>query len=102
MIIDKQVTGFLDFIRERGVAGLAVGFVMGTSVQKVVNSFVEDLLNPLIGMMTGSAQSLSSLKAGPFAVGNFISTVLNFLILALVIYLVFKVLGLDKIDKKNS
>ena len=38
------LVGFVDFIRERGVMGLAIGFVLGTSVQKVVTAMVDDLI----------------------------------------------------------
>ena len=38
--------GFLEFIRERGVLGLAIGFILGGSVTKVVSAFLADILNP--------------------------------------------------------
>jgi large conductance mechanosensitive channel len=41
--------GFLNFIREQGVVGLAVGFILGGSVSKVVTSLVTDIINPVLG-----------------------------------------------------
>ena len=45
--------GFLDFIREQGVVGLAVGFILGGAVSKLVASLVNDLINPLLGAALG-------------------------------------------------
>lgn len=100
--IGKQVSGFFDFIRERGVAGLAIGFVMGSAVQKVVTAFVADIINPLVGFVSGSSEKLSSFTVGPFAIGDFLSTLIDFLILAAVIYFFFKVLKIEAVDKPKS
>jgi len=91
--------GFLDFVRERGVMGLAIGFVLGTAVQKVVTAFVNDLLNPIISILLGRAENFKDFKVGDFLIGDFIMVTLDFVILCLVIYTVFKVLGLEKLDK---
>lgn len=98
----KAFGGFLDFVRERGVMGLAIGFVLGTAVQKVVTAFVNDLLNPIISILLGRAQNLKEFKVGDFLVGDFIMVTLDFVILCLVIYTVFKLLGLEKLDKPQK
>ncbi len=102
MNMEKQMTGFLDFIRERGVVGLAIGFVMGSAVQKVVTAFVDDLVNPIINTVLGGAKRFETFAVGPFQIGDFASTLLDFLVLAFVVYYVFKIVGLDKIDKKKD
>jgi large conductance mechanosensitive channel len=94
--------GFLDFVRERGVMGLAIGFVLGTAVQKVVTAFVVDIVNPTIGVFMGRAEGLRTFTVGPFLIGDFLSVTLDFLLLILIIYLVFKVLGLDRLDKAKE
>ena len=94
--------GFIDFVRERGVMGLAIGFVLGSSVQKVVTSFVTDIVNPLVGLFLGRADGLKNFAIGQFMIGDFISTLIDFLILALIIYFVFKALQLEKLDKQKS
>lgn len=43
-----QAIGFFQFIREQGVMGLALGFILGTAVSKVVISFSNDIINPII------------------------------------------------------
>ncbi len=97
----QAVSDFLDFIRERGVMGLAIGFVLGSSVQKVVTAFVTDMVAPFIGILLGRADGLKTFAVGPFLIGDFISVTIDFLILALVIYLLFKGLGLEKLDKQK-
>lgn len=92
--------GFVDFIRERGVMGLAIGFVLGSSVQKVVTALVDDIINPFINIVAGRADDFREFAVGPFLIGDFISVLVDFLILAAVVYFVFRGLGLDKLDKK--
>lgn len=98
--------GFMNFIREQGVIGLAVGFVIGGAVSKVVTALVTDIINPLVGVVLGSANGLAdaSAKIGDISImyGDFISVTVDFLIIAAVVYLSFKWLKLDKLDKKKE
>ena len=96
----SALVGFVDFIRERGVMGLAIGFVLGTSVQKVVTAFVNDIVNPFITLFLGRAESFAKFSLGPFAIGDFISVSIDFLVLLAIIYFIFKGLGLTTLDKK--
>lgn len=98
----QHLTGFFDFLRERGVAGFAIGFILGGAAQKLVQALMEDIVNPLIGLSLGRVDSLSEYTVGAFKVGDFISVFINFLILALVVYLVFKILRLEKLDKPKE
>jgi len=98
--------GFLNFIREQGVVGLAVGFILGGAVSKVVSSLVEDIINPIIAVILGSAGNLETavLSVGPVQIkwGSFIAVLIDFLVIALVVYYGVKVLGLNKLDKKKK
>lgn len=98
--------GFIEFVRTQGVMGLAIGFILGGAVSKVVASFVNDIINPVVGAILGSAAGLESatLRIGSISIlwGSFISVIIDFLIIALVVYSGFKILKLDKIDKKSS
>lgn len=96
------VMGFIDFIRERGVMGLAIGFVLGTSVQKVVTAFVTDIVNPFVGLFLGQGDGLKSFTVGRFLVGDFLAVMIDFVILAFIVYFLFKGLGLDKLDKPKE
>ena len=97
----EKLTGFFDFIREQGVVGFAIGFILGGAVSTVTKSLVSDVINPLIGLAF-SFDSLSQWKIGEVKLGSFVSSLIDFLILAAVIYFVFKGLGLDKLDKKRG
>lgn len=98
--------GFLDFVREQGVVGLAVGFILGGSVSKVVSSLVADIINPILGIILGAAGDLKStyipLGNAKIMWGSFVSTGIDFLVIALVVYYSVKILGLDKLDKKKG
>ena len=101
-----NMKGFLDFIRERGVVGLAVGFILGGAVSKVVAALVTDIINPVIGVVLGAAKGLDRaiLKIGSAEIlwGNFAAVLIDFLVIALVVYFGVKGLGLDKLDKKKE
>lgn len=98
----RGFSSFIEFVRERGVMGLAIGFVLGTSVQKVVTAFVGDIVNPFIGIFLGRAEGFAKFTIGPFAIGDFISVSMDFLILLAIIYIIFKSLGLDRLDKPKE
>ncbi|MBL7078290.1 MscL family protein [Candidatus Shapirobacteria bacterium] len=98
--------GFLDFVRKQGVVGLAVGFILGGSVKEVVSSLIKDIINPVLGVILGSTKGLAaaSLKIGSVELmwGHFLSVLIDFLVIALVVYYGVKGLGLDKLDKKEK
>ena len=94
--------GFVAFLRERGVAGFAIGFIFGGAAQTFVKSLMDDIINPLVGLFIGPVGRLSDFKLGVFGIGSFVSALVNFLILCLVIYLIFKVLHLEKLDKPKE
>lgn len=97
--------GFINFIREQGVIGFAVGFILGGAISKMVASFVTNLINPLLGLVLGAAGGLAEayIKIGSakILVGSFISSLVDFLVIALVVYFGVKILGLEKLDKKK-
>lgn len=98
----RAFAGFLDFVRERGVMGLAIGFVLGSAVQKVVTAFVNDIVNPFVGILLGRADGLKTFAVGNFLIGDFISVSIDFLILAFIVYFIFKMLGLERLDKPKD
>jgi len=97
--------GFINFIREQGVVGLALGFILGGAVSKVVASLVSDIINPILSVALGAAGDLSSLslKLGPIDLmyGHFITVMIDFMVIAAVVYFGVKGLGLEKLDKKK-
>ncbi|OIO47324.1 MAG: hypothetical protein AUJ32_03240 [Parcubacteria group bacterium CG1_02_40_82] len=98
--------GFFQFIREQGVIGLAVGFILGGAVGKVVSSLVQDVVQPLLGLILGVSGGLNSASFGVLgtqvAYGRFLAVLIDFLVVAAVIYFIFKALRLDKLDAKKQ
>lgn len=98
--------GFITFIRERGIVGLAVGFILGGAITKLVTSLVTDLINPIVGIVLGRTRDLKALyiPVGDAKImwGSFVSSFIDFLIIALVVYFGVKGMRLEKIDIKNE
>ena len=98
-------SGFMTFIKEQNVVGLAVGLVLGTAASALVNSLINNVIMPPLGFLLGSAEGIRGLAltmgttpSGEVAVlhyGEFINDLINFLVLALVVYVVVKALKLD-------
>jgi len=99
------VKGFMEFIKEQGAVGLAVGFILGSAVAKLVASLVSDIINPILGIVLGAAEGLDTayMSLGPARIlyGHFIGALIDFLVIALVVYYGIKWLRLDKLDKKK-
>ena len=99
------MSGFINFIRKQGVVGLAVGFILGGAVSKVVSALVNDIINPILGLVLGAAGDIktSAINIGSAKIlyGDLISVVIDFLIIAFVVYFGVKWLKLDKLDKKD-
>ena len=97
--------GFLEFVKEQGVAGLAVGFILGGAVAKLVTSLITDIISPLLGIILGVAKGLDAayLQLGPAKImfGHFLSSLIDFIVIALVVYFGVKLLRLEKQDKKK-
>jgi large conductance mechanosensitive channel len=96
----NALAGFMDFIRAQGVVGLAIGVVLGGAVGKVVASLVSDIIMPIVAMILGSTDGIAGLAVMGITYGKFVATLVDFGIIAAVIYFGVKGLGLDKLDKK--
>ncbi|KSV68520.1 large conductance mechanosensitive channel protein MscL [Sinorhizobium sp. GW3] len=99
---------FKEFIARGNVMDLAVGVIIGAAFNKIVTSVVEDLVMPIVGALTGggfdfsnyflplsanvTATSLAAARqqGAVFAYGNFITVLINFLILAWIIFLMIQ------------
>lgn len=102
-----MIKEFIQFVREKGVIGLAVGIIAGSAVTKVVSALVEDLINPLIGVLLGKAGNLADYvfiipnTSAVIKWGDLVSVLIDFLAVLLVIYLIFVKSPLNKLDKKD-
>ncbi len=103
-MLRENLRGFIDFVRKQGVIALAIGFVLGGSINKVVTAFVNDLINPFISIIVGNTAPLKDMKFRFRDVeilwGDFLSVTIDFLIIALVIYFALKLLKIDPPVKK--
>ena len=94
---------FKEFISRGNVIDMAVGVIIGGAFTAIVNSLVNDIFNPLLGLITGGAD-FSTLSFGfmdaQFMYGSFITAVINFLLVALVLFLVIKVMS--KLHRKKE
>ncbi len=102
----NSLKDFLHFIRTQGAIGLAVGFILGKAVSDVVASIVNDLINPIIGIILGHFGDLSKLSfkvlSANITYGKFISVLINFIIVAAVVYFGVKKLKLDRLDAPKA
>lgn len=102
--------GFVDFVREQGVVGLAVGLVLGTQVKVLVDQIVASFINPLLGLLLPGRGNLPEKvfhmtfrgKGQDFAWGAFVSQFISFLAVAMIIYFIVHRLKLDRMDKKKA
>lgn len=114
-VVKKQVSGFMHFVRQQGVVGLAVGLMLGTAVKSFVDSIVLNIVNPLIGIMLGGvnlsnkAVCLSSsldpatgVCRNNLAYGLVISNLISFISVAAIVYFFVKGLKLDRIDETST
>ncbi|MCR5522423.1 MAG: large conductance mechanosensitive channel protein MscL [Clostridia bacterium] len=110
---------FKEFIMRGNVIDLAVGVIIGGAFQAIVNSLVNDVIMPVISLITGGidfANKFVALDGGSYATlaeaqekgaaviayGNFISAVINFLIMAVVIFLIVKAINKVANAKKKT
>ncbi len=105
-----MVSEFKAFINRGNVLDLAVGVIIGAAFGKIVTAFTDDFINPILGLATGgvdfgnmyillgsapegTADTLAAMKAANvpvFAYGHFITEIINFLILAFVIFMIVR------------
>ena len=103
----KMWSEFYEFISKGNVVGLAIGLMMGAAFNSIINSMINDILMPVISVITSgisfdqwfialNGQTYENLAAAQAAgaplitIGNFISAIINFLIVALVLFFLMK------------
>ena len=106
--IGRRVMGFdeefMEFLKKYQVIGLAVAVVIGTAATKLVNSTVTDLIMPIVAIVIPSGNWQTSVVGiGPlqFLLGDYLSAIINFMIIALVIFLAVKYLMKGDMIKKD-
>jgi large conductance mechanosensitive channel len=115
---------FKEFAATGSLVDVAAAFIMGGAIGKVVSAFIDGLVMPLVGMIqgkdftnmyiglndatkaaaaTGTTSLADAQKLGPvFAHGNFITSVVNFILVALVVFLALKAINKMKKAKEEA
>jgi len=92
---------FVFFLKTFGVIGLAIAFVIGQAANALVTAFVKDIIDPLIGLflpagsLAGVTIKIPNLagSTSEFKIGDLISNIINFLVIALVVFVAYKQLS---------
>ena len=85
----KFVSQFLTFLKQFGIVALALGVVIGQTTNKLINSMVENIITPIINLLLpGNTRSFESLEFFGIKYGAFISSLIEFVLVLLIIFLV--------------
>jgi large conductance mechanosensitive channel len=102
--IMKLLKEFMEFLKEYKVIGLAIAFIMGVASTALIKSLVDNIIMPVIGVLIpGGAWRTATFSLGPIVIGwgAFLGELINFVIIALVVFAIAKmVLKEEKVGKK--
>ncbi len=106
----RRGNGFVIFIREQGVIGLAVGLAIGTAAGDTVKKLVQGFITPIVQFVVGSQSGLENAtwhvhlwgRTADFQWGAFVSSAITLLAVAFVVYFIVKGLRLDKLDRAKD
>lgn len=101
------IAEFKKFIMRGNVIDLAVGVIIGGAFQTIVNSLVDDIITPLLGIILGKIDFSSlvvQIGDATIGYGKFITAIINFLIMAIVIFTIVKTINdvSEKLHKKEE
>jgi large conductance mechanosensitive channel len=95
---------FMEFLKEYNVVALAVAFIIGAALTSLVQSLVNDIVMPVVEpLIPGGDWQEATLALGPIMIrwGPFLSALINFVIIALVVFVIAKkILKEEKVTKK--
>ncbi len=114
-----MINEFRDFIAKGNVMDMAVGIIVGAAFTAIVSSLVGDIINPIIALFTGGidfsgwfytldGKEYGSIEAATesgspvFAIGKFVMAVINFLIIAFVVFMLVKMVNRIKDSAKKQ
>jgi large conductance mechanosensitive channel len=103
---------FMSFLKTFGIIGLAIAFIIGAAASKLVSAFVTDIINPIVGLAlpSGDLKTLQSNivnsatgVVSEFKYGDFIANIIDFAIIALIVFIMYKALSRFKlVDDKTK
>ncbi len=105
---NNPVTGFVQFLRDHAVVGLAIGFIVGQQANSLVKQFVETFVDPTFKLVFGKALTERTLtlnwhdRSVPFPWGSFAYSLLSFFFVVIAIYITVKLFKLNKLEKAEE
>jgi large conductance mechanosensitive channel len=101
---------YVAFLIAFGIIGLAIAFVIGQAASKLVTSFVQDIIDPTIGLflpegsLENMAVNVTGIHGAPsqYKYGDLISNIIDFLIIALVVFVAYKILSKYKLVEDKT
>ncbi|MDY4953525.1 MAG: large conductance mechanosensitive channel protein MscL [Candidatus Onthomonas sp.] len=99
------ISEFKEFIMRGNVLDMAVGVVIGAAFTAIVTALVDDIINPIITLISGGGKSgIEQVTVGIFPIGHLIGAVINFLIIAFVVFWMVKIINgaMNRFKKKEE
>ena len=99
----KFIEEFKQFIARGSVMDMAVGVIIGGAFNAITTSLINDIIMPVLGIFTGSisfAEQSVTIQGAVITYGNFIQAVINFLIMAFVVFCMVK--GINRLSRKKE
>jgi large conductance mechanosensitive channel len=106
--VREGVGGFVDFLREKAVVGLAVGFIIGQQAQTLIKQFVDSFITPVLNVIVGDDLQTRVITIGSgtnkaeITWGKFLYILVTFIFVLVTIYIVVKIFKLDRLDKPKE
>ena len=107
LVTPKAVDGFIDFLREKAVVGLAIGVVIGTQLKVITDTLNNGFISPLFGVLFGGVPLQDRVvsitwhgRSADLGWGAVVYQIINFIFILAVFYAIIKFFRLDKLDKK--
>lgn len=106
----SMIQEFIEFLKTFGIIGLAIAFIIGQAASRLVTAVVNDIISPFIGLFL-PAGDLSSMKVdiknmfgatSTFAYGDLIKNIIDFIIIAFVVFIAYKQLSKYKIVEDKT
>jgi large-conductance mechanosensitive channel len=106
--VSKQFGGFVSFLREQSVIGIGIGLVLGTQIKTVVDTIMNSLVNPVTSMFLPGGLAKQELvfkfrgEDVKIGWGALVYSLFSFVMIAVIIYAMYKLFHLDKLAKKKD
>lgn len=100
--------GFVEFLKDNAVVGVAIGFVIGLQAQSLMKQLIASFIDPAFTLFFGQALSQRTLtitvgeRSASFTWGAFVYSLVSFIFVLAAIYLIYRVFKLNKLDKPKD